>query len=92
LKFLGIGQPETIEGPLDTLYGLARRIRIAGNETELLDIEDRIDGILREQRALAASGNEEAIDAVILNVAADRLENLVDDRRAVLGNSPATAS
>ena len=25
-KFLGIGQPEFREGPLDTLYGLARRI------------------------------------------------------------------
>jgi len=91
-KFLGIGQPETIEGPLDALYGLARRIRIARNEAELSDIEDRIDGILREQRALAASGNEDAVDAVILNVAAHRLENLVHDRRAVLGNSAATAS
>jgi hypothetical protein len=69
---------------LDTLYGLARRIRIAGNETELTDIEDRIDAILREQRALAASGDEDAVDAVILNVAAHRLENLVHDRRAVL--------
>jgi TRAP-type uncharacterized transport system substrate-binding protein len=91
-KFLGIGQPETIEGPLDTLYGLARRIRIAGNETELSDIEDRIDGILREQRALAASGDEEAVDAVILNVAAHRLENLVHDRRAVLERGPASVS
>ena len=91
-KFLGIGQPETIEGPLDTLYGLARRIRIAGNETELSDVEDRIDGVLREQRALAASGDEEAVDAVILNVAAHRLENLVHDRRAVLERGPASVS
>jgi hypothetical protein len=91
-KFLGIGQPETIEGPLDTLYGLARRIRTAGNEKELSDIEDRIDGILREQRALAAIGDEEAVDAVILNVAAHRLENLVHDRRAVLERGPASAS
>ncbi len=61
-KFLGIGQPETVEGPLDTLYGLARRIRNAANETELADIEERIDGILREQRALAARGDENAVD------------------------------
>ena len=91
-KFLGIGQPETIEGPLDTLYGLARRIRSAGNETELSDIEDRIDGILREQRALAASGDETAVDGVILNVAAHRLENLVHDRRAVLEKGPSAVS
>ena len=91
-KFLGIGQPETIEGPLDTLYGLARRIRSAGNETELSDIEDRIDDILREQRALAASGDEKAVDGVILNVAAHRLENLVHDRRAVLEKGPVAVS
>jgi hypothetical protein len=91
-KFLGIGQPETIEGPLDTLYGLARRIRSAGNEAELSDIEEKIDGILREQRALAAAGDENAVDAVILNVAAHRLENLVHDRRAVLEKGPAAVA
>ena len=91
-KFLGIGQPETIEGPLDTLYGLARRIRGAGNEAELSDIEEKIDGILREQRTLAAAGDENAVDAVILNVAAHRLENLVHDRREVLEKGPAAVS
>jgi len=89
---LGIGQPETIEGPLDTLYGLARRIRGAGNEAELSDIEEKIDGILREQRTLAAAGDENAVDAVILNVAAHRLENLVHDRREVLEKGPAAVS
>jgi TRAP-type uncharacterized transport system substrate-binding protein len=91
-KFLGIGQPETIEGPLDTLYGLARRIRSAGSEAELSEIEEKIDGILREQRALAAAGDENAVDAVILNVAAHRLENLVHDRRAVLEKGPAAVA
>ena len=91
-KFLGIGQPETIEGPLDTLYGLARRIRSAGNEAELSDIEEKIDGILREQRALSAAGDENAVDGVILNVAAHRLENLVHDRRVVLEKGPAAVS
>jgi TRAP-type uncharacterized transport system substrate-binding protein len=91
-KFLGIGQPETIEGPLDTLYALARRIRGAGNEAELSEIEEKIDGILKEQRFLAANGDEKAVDAVILNVAAHRLENLVHDRRVVLEKSPAAVS
>jgi len=91
-KFLGIGQPETIEGPLDTLYGLARRIRSAGNEKDLTNIEGNIDAILAEQRVLAASGDENAVDAVTLNVAAHRLENLVHDRRAVLEKGHALVS
>jgi TRAP-type uncharacterized transport system substrate-binding protein len=91
-KFLGIGQPETIEGPLDTLYGLARRIRSADDEKDLSNIEGNIDAILAEQRALAASGDENAVDAVTLNVAAHRLENLVHDRRAVLEKGHARVS
>src|SRR5712672_114582 len=44
-KFLGVGQP-TSGGPLDTLYGLARRIRKAVTEAELSDIEEQIDSVL----------------------------------------------
>ena len=58
-KFLGIGQPEIIEGPLDTLYALARRIRGVAKETELSDIEEEIDGILKEQRLKVEEGDEE---------------------------------
>jgi hypothetical protein len=87
-KFLGIGKPETIEGPLDSLYKLARRIRKVDTEGELSEIEDQIDDILRAQRALAASGDENAVDASTLNVAAHRLENLIHDRRQVLANRP----
>jgi TRAP-type uncharacterized transport system substrate-binding protein len=87
-KFLGIGQPVS-EGPLDTLYALARRIRKADTEAELSDIEDEIDGILKAERAKAANGDEAAVDATTLNVAAHRLENLIHDRRgAIAGKSP----
>ncbi len=89
-KFLGVGQSET-EGPLDTLYALARRIRRAGTEGELSDIEDEIDSILKAQRAKAAAGDENAVDATTLNVAAHRLENLIHDRRAILTDKPAVA-
>src|SRR6201982_2983253 len=44
-KFLGIGNPATSVGPLDSLYALSRRIRNAGTEAELLDIEEEIDTI-----------------------------------------------
>ena len=89
-KFLGIGESES-EAPLDTLYALARRIRKAGTEAELTAIEDDIDNILKVQRAKAADGDESAVDATTLNVAAHRLENLIHDRRSVLAEKPAIA-
>jgi TRAP transporter TAXI family solute receptor len=88
-KFLGIGQPETIEGPLDSLYGLARRIRSVGTEAGLSEIEDEIDNILKAERLRAEGGDENAVDAATLNVVAHRLENLIHDRREVLTKTPA---
>jgi NMT1-like family len=86
-KFLGIGQSES-EAPLDALYALARRIRKADSQAELAAIENEIDTILKAQRARAAAGDENAVDATTLNVAAHRLENLIHDRRAMLAVSP----
>jgi TRAP-type uncharacterized transport system substrate-binding protein len=91
-KFLGIGNRATSEGPLDSLYALARRIRNVGTEAELLDIEEEIDNILKAQRARSASGDESAVDDATLNVAAHRLESLIHDRRAMLAKRPAVAS
>jgi TRAP-type uncharacterized transport system substrate-binding protein len=91
-KFLGIGQPVTMDGPLDSLYALARRIRKVNTDAELVDIEEEIDGILREQRRRAASGDETAVDGATLNVAAHRLENLIHDRRTSLGARPAIST
>jgi TRAP-type uncharacterized transport system substrate-binding protein len=91
-KFLGIGNPTTSEGPLDSLYALGRRIRNAGSDAELLDIEEEIDSILKAQRARSAAGDESAVDDATLNVAAHRLESLIHDRRAMLAKRPAVAS
>jgi TRAP-type uncharacterized transport system substrate-binding protein len=91
-KFLGIGNPATREGPLDSLYALSRRIRSVGSEAELADIEEEIDGILKAQRARSARGDESAVDDATLNVAAHRLESLIHDRRTMLAKRPATAS
>ncbi len=87
-KFLGIGNPPAPEGPLDSLYALARRIRKVESEGELADIEDEIDNILKAQRARAASGDESAVDTTTLNIAAHRLEGLIHDRRAMLLRRP----
>jgi TRAP-type uncharacterized transport system substrate-binding protein len=86
-KFLGLARPES-EAPLDALYALARRIRKAGSEAELAATEEEIDNILRTQRAKALTGDETAVDAATLNVAAHRLENLIHDRRVALEKGP----
>jgi hypothetical protein len=91
-KFLGLGNPVTREGPLDSLYALGRRIRNAGTEAELSDIEEEIDDILKAQRAKSAAGDESAVDDATLNVAAHRLESLIHDRRTMLAKKPAVAS
>jgi TRAP-type uncharacterized transport system substrate-binding protein len=91
-KFLGIGQPEVREGPLDTLYGLARRIRGVNSESELSSIEEEIDNILKTERLKAEDDDENAVDAATLNVVAHRLENLIHDRRVVLATRPPIAS
>jgi TRAP-type uncharacterized transport system substrate-binding protein len=89
-KFLGIG-PAAADAPLDRLYALARRIRKADSLVELGTIEDEIDDILKAQGAKAAAGDETAVDAVTLNVAAHRLEGLIHDRRKMLANGAAVA-
>lgn len=90
-KFLGIGQPEVRQGPLDTLYGLARRIRGVNSESELSGIEEEIDNTLATERLKTEGGDEEAVDAATLNVVAHRLENLIHDRRAILAARPPNA-
>ena len=90
-KFLGLGGQKS-EGPLDTLYALGRRIRKAATEAELSGIEEEIDDILGAERAKSADGDENAVDAATLNVAAHRLEGLIHDRRAVLTKRPTIAS
>lgn len=91
-KFLGVGQPGTGQGPLDSLYAMGRRIRKAGTEAELSGIEEEIDDILRTQRVRSARGDESAVDEATLNVAAHRLESLIHDRRNMLANGPAIVS
>lgn len=89
-QFLRSGELKAKDAGLDALYALGRMIRHAETEAALSDIENQIDEILRAQRARAATGDENALDAATLNVAAHRLENLIHDRRAALaGASPA---
>jgi TRAP-type uncharacterized transport system substrate-binding protein len=84
-KFLRSGEFKPREPALDSLYALGRMIRSAEKESDLAEIEIRIDEVLRAQRA-RADDDENALDAATLNVAAHRLENLIHDRRAALAS------
>jgi TRAP-type uncharacterized transport system substrate-binding protein len=83
-RFLRSGEFQTKEAALDSLYALGRRIRNAETESELAEIENQIDEVLRAQRARAETEDENALDAATLNVTAHRLENLIHDRRSAL--------
>lgn len=87
-KFLGLGGHGQGGTPLDPLYALARRIRESKSESELVEIEDEIDGILNTELARTAKGDEFALDPGILSLAAHRLENLIHYRRTVLVAMP----
>ncbi|WP_245452823.1 TAXI family TRAP transporter solute-binding subunit [Bradyrhizobium sp. C9] len=87
-KFLRPVETPSRQEALDALYALGPRIRMAGRESELEEIEREIDQVLRTQRSqpVADDRSERAVTAV--NVAAHRLENLIHDRRAHLAPQP----
>src|SRR5258708_14296447 len=91
-RFLGIGSPSTSEGPLDSLYALARRIRNVSKEAELLDIEEEIDDILKAERTKSPISDTNPSNDATLTVATHRLESLIHDRRTMLAKRPAVAS
>jgi hypothetical protein len=76
------------EQELDALYAFGSRIRAAGTEAELTGIEREIDSLLQAQRARATAGDENALEATALNVAAHRLQSLIHDRRILLAGHP----
>ncbi len=83
-------QPQKPEDrPLNRLYAFADRIRKAGNEEELTDIERGIDDLLKSELERYAGGETEAGEAAALSLATHRLEYLIGQRRAWLGNHSA---
>lgn len=83
-KFLSAGGPSSREEALGALYALGRRIRVCDKSAELDEIELEIDRVLQTQRTMEIAGEKDAREAVALNVAAHRLENLIHDRRILL--------
>jgi TRAP transporter TAXI family solute receptor len=75
-KFIGSDTPPP--NPVNMIYDLFGRVRDARTETELDEIEEAVDGILRDELAKPASDSS---NAAALALAAHRLEHLLDRRR-----------
>jgi TRAP-type uncharacterized transport system substrate-binding protein len=91
-QFLRAEEPASHERELDRLYAFSDRIRAAGTEAELSDIEHEIDSVLQAQRLKAGAGEEDALEVTALNVAAHRLQSLIHDRRVLLAGPPAVSA
>ena len=69
---------------MEALYALADRIREAATPSDLSQVEEDIDAILRSELVKHAHGDPSAADAGALNLATRRLEHLINHRRSVL--------
>ena len=67
--------------PPERLYKIIARIRNAASDAELDQIEEDIDNIVRNELSKSEPGD---IDAAKLNIALNRLEHLIDQRRRIL--------
>jgi hypothetical protein len=88
-RFAGSGTaPQSM---LEPLYELGNEIKAAGSESELEQIEKRIDHILRSEMARNANGEEAAdnTDMAALSLAAHRLQYLMSHRRISLRGTTA---
>ena len=90
-KFMAQGgqQPETL--PFNRLYSLAERIKVARNDAELMDIEQTIDELLKDELKRSARGDPDAADIAALGLTTHRLEHLLDQRRSLLKAAPRSA-
>ena len=90
-RFLGVRASETAHPTLDEFCVLPGRIRSVDDESQLRQIEDEVDGILRAQLARTTGREEGASEAQALIAAAHRLDNLIHHRRTVLAAKPAAS-
>jgi hypothetical protein len=82
-KFVGFDS-ENAASVLEPLHALAGPIRHARSEAELGAIEEEIDDIVSTQLRNHPNGKNRAANAAALSLAAQRLERLIQYRRAML--------
>jgi TRAP-type uncharacterized transport system substrate-binding protein len=88
-KFMTKDASKPENRPLMRLHALTDKIRKAGNEADLAETEEHIDGILKGELEKYAMGNAEAAETAALGLATHRLEHLIAQRRAALNGKSA---
>ena len=83
-RFLGVRASETARPVPDAFCALPERIRNADDEARIREIEQEVDGILRQHLARTVSRDEGGAEAHALIAAAQRLDNLIHHRWTVL--------
>ncbi|MCK1280698.1 ABC transporter substrate-binding protein [Bradyrhizobium sp. 61] len=73
---------------LEPLYEMGNEIKNARSESELEDIEKRIDGILKSEIARNARADAESAEMAALGLAAHRLQYLMSHRRTRIRSAP----
>jgi TRAP-type uncharacterized transport system substrate-binding protein len=81
-KFMARDAEQLETRPLNRLYALTDRITNAKSETELVEIEQNIDKILKIELEKSEIGDSEATETAALGLATHRLEYLLNRRRA----------
>jgi TRAP transporter TAXI family solute receptor len=84
-KFMTKGSGVAEDHPLTRLFRLTEEINAANSEAELADAERKIDEILKSGLERYSPGEAEAAEYAALGLATQRLERLIDQRRAGLG-------
>jgi len=87
-----VSKDETPEpGPLTRLYGLMDSIDTSQSEADLIDIERRLDVILRKEFEKYENGAGQSQGVEALGLATHRLEQAISRRRSALGGGLALA-
>jgi TRAP-type uncharacterized transport system substrate-binding protein len=80
-RFLGAGTADAADATQRAVYELPQRIRKAGNEQALVDLETELDQIMMNFHERAQKGDEGAPDLATVNAIALRLEGLLHRQR-----------
>ena len=83
-RFIWTTPRQEATDPLAPLHALAQSIREARNESDLAAIEEQIDNIIRAELVRHAKGESRGIDSAALSLTTQRLEHLINQRRAKL--------
>jgi TRAP-type uncharacterized transport system substrate-binding protein len=83
-RFLGVAKTESAQPALDTLCALPGRIRKTRDDADLAEIESQVDTLLHAELRKSPDRDETSPELLALIAVAQRIDNLIHHRRAML--------